>query len=58
MDFFPFYPNTNRSFPMKKPLFKFGLAAVLLSMAGMAMAQSGCCPELAECCLHMLGCCD
>jgi hypothetical protein len=63
MDFFPvFYPSysvTNQEFPMKtKQIFKFGVAAVLLSMAGMAMAQSGCCSELADCCLQMLGCCD
>lgn len=43
---------------MKNKFLKFGVAAVLLSMAGLAMAESDCCSELAECCLEMLGCCD
>lgn len=43
---------------MKNTFLKFCVAAVLLSIAGMAMAQSDCCSELAECCLEMLGCCD
>lgn len=43
---------------MKTKFLKYGVAALLLSVTGMAFAQSDCCAELANCCLEMLGCCD